>query len=438
MPGLLSRPERGTKVLLFGSQALALDEASAQQLRSTLLDTPAFQWALDAIIDLSQYWDAVCKAVPNLQHIPGAKLLEDLKLWTETGKFKEASFPLPNILLTPLVVITHLTQYEVFLEKAQPGLPASQYSHTSVKDDAETLGLCTGLLSAAAVSSSEDLMQLHHYSAVAVRLAMVVGALTDAQDKLAGVDGEAKSFSAAWSSPEVGAELEEILKRFPDVGNLQGLAFVEVIDADPLFVQAYVSVFLDKHRATVTSSNRDVLSLQQEVKAAGAIVADVSLRGSFHNECHRADLERLIGFCDGHPAFQFVDASSLALPTRSNTGGEHIRSGKLQDVVLRSMLVEQSDWHSVFAKLQASALTHDDSFIVSFGPERCVPPVLARKLGPRLFQAIDFNATKPELSLNSPLTPAGPIKNKEDPSDNAIAIVGMSYQLPSAADLEGF
>lgn len=204
-------------------------------------------------------------------------------------------------------------------------------------------------------------------------------------------------------------------------------------------MQAYVSVLIDKHRATVTSPKRIVLPLQQELKTAGAIIADVSLRGRFHNECHRADLERLIGFCDVHPEFQLLDASSAVLPTRSNSGGHYIRGGKLQDVVLQSMLVEQSDWHSAFAELEASVLTHDDSLIVSFGPERCVPPVLARKLGARLVQASDFDeATKPGLSLNF-ITPKGPVNNnKKEPSDNAIAVVGMSCQVPGAADLEGF
>ena len=189
----------------------------------------------------------------------------------------------------------------------------------------------------------------------------------------------------------------------------------------------------------MTSSKSVVLSLQQDLKAAGAIVADVSLRGSFHNESHRADLERLIGFCDAHPEFQFLDATRLVLRTRSNTDGNYIKEGKLQDVVLRSMLTEQSDWHSVFAKLQTSILTHDDSLIVSLGPERCVPPVLARTLGPRLFQAPDFDAiNKIDLSSNC-LTQGGSLNHDRNClSDNAIAVVGMACQLPGAADLEGF
>lgn len=210
---------------MFGSQALALDEASTDRLRSTLLNTPVLKWALEAIVDLPRYWDDVCKAVPNLQHIPGAHLLEDLNSWIEIGKFTEASFPLPNILLTPLVVITHLTQYEMLLEKDKRESPRSHHLPTSAKDDIETLGLCTGLLSAAAVSCAEDLLQLRHFSAVAVHLAMAVGALTDAQDKLAGDDGASKSFSATWTSPEIGVEMQKILKRFPDVGSLGRASF---------------------------------------------------------------------------------------------------------------------------------------------------------------------------------------------------------------------
>lgn len=234
MPEPVSRPNRGRKVLLFGSQALAFDKASANQLRSTLLNMPALDWVLGAITDLPRHWDALCKAVPTLRNIPGARLLEDLKFWIETGKFKEASFPLPNIILTPLVVITHLTQYEIMHERDQLEPPKSLDFPASTIDNVETVGLCTGLLSAAAVSCSEDLMQLHRHSAVAIRLAMIVGALADAEDKLAGVDGASKSFSVAWSSPEIRVEIEKTLKRFPDVRSLQELALIGLIHADPL------------------------------------------------------------------------------------------------------------------------------------------------------------------------------------------------------------
>ena len=187
----------------------------------------------------------------------------------------------------------------------------------------------------------------------------------------------------------------------------------------------------------MTTFKRVAPPLQQQLKAAGAITADVSLRESFHNQCHHGDLKLLIKCCDSHSSFQFLDVSELTLRTRSNTEGGYIKSGMLHHVVLRFMLVKQSNWHQAFATLQSSALNHDDSLIICFGPERCVPPLLARKLGPRLIQATDLNMITSRLSSNL-LDPEDLLKNRRDPSDNSIAVVGMSCQLPGAADLEEF
>lgn len=210
----------GTKVLLFGPQGLAINEESASQVRSTLLDTPGFSWIVDTIAKLPAYWNTLSEAVPRLEQLPGAKLLEDLDTWLRTGEFTQTSFPLPNVVLTPLVVIIHLTQYLKFLALIQPNSPECHRLQASFKHDAETLGLCTGLLSAAAVSCSADEAELQHYGAVAIRLAMLIGALVDAQDVSADLQGGSKSFSVAWSSPESGAEMTKILKSFPEVSNL--------------------------------------------------------------------------------------------------------------------------------------------------------------------------------------------------------------------------
>lgn len=219
----LVRAVPGTKVLLFGPQALGLDAESASQLRQTLLSTPGLSWLLDTIAELPGHWESLAKAVPSLQPLPGAELLQDLANWLKTGHFSQASFPLPNVLLTPLVVVTHLAQYLKFLELIQPDSPEGRDLHASLQRDAETLGLCSGLLSAAALSCSADQVQLQHYGAVAVRLAMMVGALVDAQDVSVDGHGGSKSFSVAWNSPESGVQMTEILKGFPQVRNLPTL-----------------------------------------------------------------------------------------------------------------------------------------------------------------------------------------------------------------------
>lgn len=216
----LSLPGRGTTILLFGPQALSFHEDSFSQLRSTLLDTPSHRWIIDTIIELPGYWNSLSHALPRLQPTPGAKLLEDLNDWLRKDTFTQASFPLPNILLTPLVVITHLTQYSRYLELVQPDSVEINDLNASFEQNVETLGFCTGLLSAIAVSSSANQGQLRQFGAVAVRLAMLIGALVDAQEISADLHGESMSFSVAWNSAQSGAEMTRILKRFPEVRRL--------------------------------------------------------------------------------------------------------------------------------------------------------------------------------------------------------------------------
>lgn len=165
-------------------------------------------------------WATLSMAFPRLQAVPGAKLLEDLKDWLLTGGSMQASLPLPNTLLTPLVVITELTQYSKYLELAQPYFGDGDDLHTSFHQNAETVGFCTGLLSAVVVSSSASQAQFQRYGANAVRLAMLIGALVDAQEISDGLHGASKSFSAAWNSSESGAEMTRIIKSFPEVRRL--------------------------------------------------------------------------------------------------------------------------------------------------------------------------------------------------------------------------
>lgn len=108
-------------------------------------------------------------------------------------------------------MILHLTQYVELLERVKPD---ESSGIQDFRKDAETLGLCTGLLSAAAVSCSADRVELQHYGAVAVRLAMAIGGLVDALEMS---EGKSRSFSLAWSSPELVGKIDAILKSFPKV-----------------------------------------------------------------------------------------------------------------------------------------------------------------------------------------------------------------------------
>lgn len=203
----LSGPLPGPTILLFGPLALSFDEAAFTQLRKTVAENEEFRWVLDTVSEFPQIWKSLTTSIPSLQSTSGLKQLEDLADAFRSGRQLETPFPLPNKLLIPLVIVSHLTQYATFVRNSTEGFGAA-------KLDKETLGLCTGLLSAFAVASTGSSEQFKKYGAVAVRLAMLIGTVVDAQDE---ATEPSKSLSAAWNSAQSGEELQRIIKTFPEV-----------------------------------------------------------------------------------------------------------------------------------------------------------------------------------------------------------------------------
>ncbi|KAI1412489.1 hypothetical protein F5Y13DRAFT_179997 [Hypoxylon sp. FL1857] len=447
-------------ILLFGPQALSFNKRSLEKLRSMLSDGPARRWMLDTVAELPSYWDALTRKIPNMVDTnPGVKLLADLELWLREGLKDEQKdmVDLPNMVLTPLVVLTQLTQYWRYLElsqmeneigrnKSQIDLQADLFTRRNLENkNFETLGFCTGLLSAFAVASSSNQEGFERYGAVAVRLSMLVGALVDAHEvwnKELG-RGKSKSYATAWRTPTQGEDMQRIV--------------------DDLFPEAYVSVLYDEARATITTSERTASLMLQQLRAAGVTAAEVGLKGHFHspNEATSRTTEALIELCDSLPGLQFPDATDLALPSYTNTAsGESIGpgAGKMHEIALRAILIQQCNWYGTFSAVQAARLKglghcHDNGLVVSFGPDRCVPPTLMRRLGPRLVHFTDLDEDTPQLSA-SVLDPeahsqrrcqydntatqqqsnTGPALVDED----AVAVVGMSIKVAGADDLDEF
>ncbi|KAK7731068.1 Type I Iterative PKS [Cytospora paraplurivora] len=305
--------------LVFGPQCLAFDRTAAADLRAHLLGDESMSWALQSLQGLASYWDKLESSIPELNECKGKEALGNLKNWINNGEFGALDFPLPNILLTPLVVVLHLAQYQKL-----------QSSTIDSKHIRETLGLCTGLLSAAAISCSENEKQLQEYGAIVVRLAMLLGAIVDSKDASLEPGMRAKSFSVAWTTSGMRTELSSTLNTFPE-------------------------------------------------------------------------------------------------PTRSNDTGELITQGQLHQVVIKSILTEQSNWADAFNNLQNEVLSTDSSHLACFGPERCVPSSLTGRLGPgRFTQVTSFGS------------PAQKNAREVNISPDDVAVVGMACHLPGADDLNEF
>jgi hypothetical protein len=138
--------------------------------------------------------------------------LADLNSAFTTGRPLEANLPLTNTLLIPLVVIAQLAQYVEFLRQTD----AKDGNGSISVHNAETLGLCTGLLSAFAASSAHNINDLRRYGAAAVRLGLLVGLVVDGQD-MASAKGQSRSLTAVWGSIEEYQEMMRIVNESPNV-----------------------------------------------------------------------------------------------------------------------------------------------------------------------------------------------------------------------------
>ena len=197
--------------LVFGSQILDFNRDQADELRSTLLQLASLDWIIDVIRDLPHQWQLLSDSIPLLQTYPGLEQLSGLSTWIRTGDFSHVSVPLVNIVLTPLVVATHLAQYTLFLDLLDPNGRNRGRTQKSIRQNCETIGFCTGQLSAAAVSGSSTPEELRQYGAAAMYAAMAIGAVVDAAD------------SSRWRSlvvrrnSDVGETLHTTMAQFSEV-----------------------------------------------------------------------------------------------------------------------------------------------------------------------------------------------------------------------------
>lgn len=197
-------PPNAEAVLLFGSQALDFDGSAFRQLSTSVLNSPEHSWALRFVDTLSDTWKTICDELPNLRAAPGAAHLRRLGKSFRAGKLETTT--LPNIILSPLVVIAQLTQYTTFANlRDEEALPPSG-----------TVGFCIGLLSAFAVSSASSKGDFERYATVAARLALIIGALVDIDN----LKEPSTTLAVAWKIQNNGTEeLKQILKASPDVSN---------------------------------------------------------------------------------------------------------------------------------------------------------------------------------------------------------------------------
>ena len=220
-------------LLVFGPQALSASPSTFESFRSKSRATQTQAWLTEVLASLPSCWKSFMKAFPKYAvRDSSTEMLVDLGHWFKSGDattlkalYQEANRgeALPNIILSPLVVIIHLMEYIKFLETGLPLYTAATRLARPLPDadagqaEKVVLGFCTGILSASAVSlSGTNITRVREHGAAAIRLAMIIGGIVDKQGAL-DPSGPAVALSASWNSSQAYDGMKQVLANFSEV-----------------------------------------------------------------------------------------------------------------------------------------------------------------------------------------------------------------------------
>lgn len=346
----------------------------------------------EVIRNLPEILGLLLPILPNDAVASAPTLARSIGDWLDSDASSPIPEQLPNAILTPLIVLSHLEQYTRFTEAANLGSAVECSPWSATVRPQRLLGFCTGFLSAVAAACSTSDTDFQKYGAVAVRLAALVGAAVDAAEI---TSTDSMSISTAWTTSKQASDLQDAI-------------------ADSQ--EAYISVFYDDTRATVTTTSKSGTELIKQLRSKGIIASDISLRGRYHWSGHQQILQDLIKVCADRRDLQFPDSDSLLIPLFSTTTSDSIKEGKLHNIALRDILVGQCNWHSTFCNVDNSGSASPAYFV--FGDEKCIPPTALRRVNDTVVYMADHR--DPKVMLGAFVDPdvAYP------PGD--IAVVGMA------------
>ncbi|MCJ1462838.1 hypothetical protein MMC07_001441 [Pseudocyphellaria aurata] len=419
-------PASNLSVILFGPQYPKFSQADLSELRESLLGNSNLKPLVDTLTELPSLWPTLQDYYPDLGRVQGAEQLQRLGSFLESGTFSSIE-ALNNIILAPLTVISHFLEYSRLAEEVHNPTSAAEIGSSDVQ------GFCVGFLAAAAIAGSRDSVELQKHSSTALRLAVCIGAIIDLDEATHPDPVERSSaYAVRWKTDSEQARLYEILDSYPSVSC--------VSDG---YLQAYISCFTDKHRATVTISSHDANSFVLRVVELGLSTRPVGLHGRFHHIGHKNAAEKLKALCKNDPRFQLPTADRLVLPLRSNADAELIVEGALHDIAIDTILTQQSRW---FQTVQATVSKSIDAKVNLKAVGDGVIPrsvTVESDREPDISNLENGDSPKPYPSHQPHLPAIGSVLSNP-PEKNAIvlsseiAVIGIACRFPEADSVEEF
>lgn len=202
--------------VVCGSQTIPPSQDILSRLRFHLTQDPDLEALAEAVYELPNLLSRLVEDNSLLTRIP-SELPASLKHWISNSEFVlNIPATLPNVLLAPLTVIIHVVQYVQYLKQF-----VADDSHAHIRESVRHggfQGLCTGFLSATALACSKTKKDIARNAAVAMRLAMCIGAYVDLDQTATGGESTTVAcFVVQWGPGCPREEVEQILKHYPDV-----------------------------------------------------------------------------------------------------------------------------------------------------------------------------------------------------------------------------
>lgn len=167
--------------------------------------------------DLPQFWQGLVDFDPSLGKIPGSEYLGHLKQWVKDGgPFPHHQSNPPNHYALAVTVLLQITQYTHYLDQL------GNDSHRKILNSVLAGGIqgfCVGFLTAVAVASSRSEVDLGPSAAIALRLAVGIGAYVDHDGAFSPVATEYMAVAIRWREGNADDKVEatKIIRSIPDV-----------------------------------------------------------------------------------------------------------------------------------------------------------------------------------------------------------------------------
>lgn len=209
-------------LIIFGSQTIWPSSEYLGELWISLVREPRLSAFTNALKQLPDLWEILLKSDARLHCVPGRESVRSLRQWFDTGHFPATTEPVPSILSTPMTIIVHIVQYLDYFKANRIAFPTHLDLLKSLQSGG-VQGFCTGFLTAIAVACSKNEKDIDELGAVALRLAVCIGAYVDLDGAYATPPNETRWLAVRWKQEVDKDRVLNILKSYPDVNTHQDL-----------------------------------------------------------------------------------------------------------------------------------------------------------------------------------------------------------------------